>query len=355
MVESPEHISDPALMVQSGTSENLFIVKRYSADCKQAWDRFISSAKNATFLFHRDYMDYHSDRFADYSLMVFHGGKLVALLPANLDADGTLVSHGGLTYGGLVVTRTAKLWEVLACFHAILRHLNQEKISRLIYKQLPAFYNSLPADEMDFALFLLGAQRYRCDCALVIPQADRLPFQRRRHREVKKAMRCGVRVVQETVFLPFWESLLVPRLSRRYGIKPVHTLDEITLLAYRFPDQIRQFSAYHENRIVAGTTIFETPTVAHAQYSAVSDEGAGIGALDFLFAWLIDERYRDKQYFDFGVCTENGGRTLNHGMVDWKEGFGARCFAHNFFEIATENYSKLELVLCDKLKHKLGW
>ena len=44
---------------------------------------FLDTPKNATFLFRRDYMDYHRDRFADHSLMIFRGEKLAALLPAN--------------------------------------------------------------------------------------------------------------------------------------------------------------------------------------------------------------------------------------------------------------------------------
>ena len=352
-MKTKSQISNPVPEVEALELQKYFLVKRYLLDCQRDWDRFVSTGKNATFLFHRNYMDYHSNRFADHSLMVFHGGKLAALLPANLNADGDLISHEGLTYGGLVVHREATLWEVLACFHAALRHLNQEKISRLFYKQLPVFYNPVPGDEVTFALFLLDARLYRRDCAMVVPQADRSRFQRRRRREIKKATRFGVRVVEETSFAPFWELLLVPRLTDRYHVKPAHTVEEITLLASRFPDQIKQFSAYHEYRLVAGATIFETSTVAHAQYSAVSDQGAEIGALDLLFGWLITERYKDKRYFDFGICNESGGRVLNHGMVDWKEGFGARCYAHNFYEIPTENYPELEPVLRDRLKHDL--
>ena len=44
-------------------------------------------------------MDYHKDRFEDYSLMVFKDEKLVAVLPANRVED-KLFSHQGLTYGG---------------------------------------------------------------------------------------------------------------------------------------------------------------------------------------------------------------------------------------------------------------
>ena len=322
-----------------------FSVERYTPDCKAKWDMFLNTAKNATFLFRRDYMDYHRDRFADHSLMVFCGNKLVALLPANLAADGTLISHEGLTYGGLVVSRPATLHDVLACFHACLRYLHEQRISRLLYKRIPGFYNTLPDDEVAYALFLLEARLYRRDCAVVISQADRLPFQERRKRQIKKADRFNVRIVQETNYGTFWERVLVPRLAARHGVRPVHSVEEITLLASRFPDNIKQFSAYCGEDIVAGTTIYETPSVAHAQYIAVTDQGQKIGALDYLFRWLIDECYRSKQYIDLGICNEREGRSLNQGLQDWKEGFGGRCYGHDFYELSTANHAKLEPML----------
>ncbi len=322
-----------------------FSVRRYTPERQAEWDAFVDTAKNATFMFRRDYMDYHRDRFDDHSLMVYHGGKLAALLPANRAADGTLASHEGLSYGGLVVPPSVTLHEVLACFHACLRHLHERQIPTLRYKRIPGFYNTLPDDEVAYGLFLLEARLYRRDCAVVVPQADRLPFQERRRRQIKKAGRAGVRIVQENNYSAFWERVLIPRLAARHGVKPVHTVEEITLLASRFPENIRQFSVYCDDEIVAGTTIYETPTVAHAQYIAITERGQKIGALDYLFDWLLNELYRGKQYFDFGICNEQEGRVLNHGLQDWKEGFGGRCYAHDFYEIATANYAKLESVL----------
>jgi hypothetical protein len=57
-------------------------------------DTLVSAAKNATFLFSHDYMNYRSDRSAGHSLMIFNDQVLVAVLPANLNANGTLISHG---------------------------------------------------------------------------------------------------------------------------------------------------------------------------------------------------------------------------------------------------------------------
>jgi hypothetical protein len=320
-------------------------VERYTPGRKRLWNDFIQTARNATFLFDRDYMDYHSDRFQDHSLMIYRGNKLLALLPANLSPSGTLVSHEGLTYGGLVLRRTAALTDVLGCFRDVLWYLHEHGIPALLYKRLPAFYNSLPDEDVLYALFLLGARLSRRDCALVLNQADRVPFRRGRKARIHRAGRLGVRVAEDNDFACFWKQLLIPRLWSRYRAKPTHTVEEITLLADRFPQNVRQFSAYCGDELVAGATIYETPTVAHAQYIAASEKGRKLAALDYLFSWLIEKRYASKDYFDFGACNEDQGRALNYGLLDWKEGFGARCYTHDFYEVYSEDYAKLDPVL----------
>ena len=43
---------------------------RYNSTNKAIWDKFVTDAKNGHIMFLRDYMDYHSERFRDHSLMV---------------------------------------------------------------------------------------------------------------------------------------------------------------------------------------------------------------------------------------------------------------------------------------------
>ena len=74
-------------------------IHRYTAAYHRDWNDFVSESSNGTFLFLREYMEYHADRFTDYSLLVYDGNKLLALLPANRSGD-VLYSHAGLTYGG---------------------------------------------------------------------------------------------------------------------------------------------------------------------------------------------------------------------------------------------------------------
>ena len=67
-------------------------VVRYTSDQKIVWDSFVAASRNGTFLFMRDYMDYHADRFTDYSLMFYKGGRLLALLPGNIAGKCTLTT-----------------------------------------------------------------------------------------------------------------------------------------------------------------------------------------------------------------------------------------------------------------------
>jgi hypothetical protein len=327
----------------------MMAVQRYALEHEATWNAFVAGAKNATFLFRRDYMGYHSDRFSDHSLMLWRDDEPAAVLPANLTSDGMLVSHGGLTYGGLLVPRMATLVDVLESFYFALRHLHEQGVAKVLYKMLPAFYCRLPAGEAEYALFLLGARLCRRDSALVVRCAERLPPRKGRKSEISKARRFDIRVGQDAEFRPFWEQVLVPRLAGRFGVKPVHSLEEITLLAGRFPDNIKQFSAWCGEEIVAGVTIYETEVVAHAQYIAVSEHGQQMGALDHLIGWLLDERYKAKQCFDFGTCNEAEGRALNHGLLDWKEAFGGRCYCHDFYEIDSVSFAALESVLRPRL------
>ena len=332
-------VISPALIAQHLAG---YSVQRYDPKRKAEWDAFVRAAKNATFLFERDYMEYHADRFVDYSLMVHHGKKLVALLPANRNAESHLVSHGGLTYGGLILSKSVSLLKMMAIFHACLRHLYEQGIARLIYKQIPSFYCTVSNADMAFVLFLLNAKIIQRDVSVVVSQTNRIPFRKGRKSEISKARRFGVHLVEEFSFSPFWEKVLIPRLARRYGVAPVHAVEEMTGLASKFPENIKQFSAYFGGQIVAGATIYEMPDVAHTQYIGVSALGKRTGALDYLMNWLIDERYKQKQYFDFGSCKKSDRRTLNYGLLNWKEGFGGRCYSHDIYEIATENYLNLE-------------
>lgn len=306
-------------------------ILRYSPDHARDWDAFVDNSRNGTFLFLRGYMDYHSDRFTDHSLMAISSGKLVAVLPGN-ERDGTLWSHQGLTYGGWVFgdkMRAAMMLEVFDAMRGYLTALGS--IDRLVYKAVPKIYHRLSSDEDLYALFRSGAQLIRRDIATVIAPGTRLPLRSGTKGNIKKAVKHGVSP-RPSDDLAGYHALLCDVLGR-HGATPVHSLDELSLLMERFPEHIRLYGAYLDGDLLAGALIFETAQVAHTQYLASSDTGRLVGALDLLLDWLIREVYPGKPWFSFGTSTEEGGTVLNEGLIAQKEGFGGTSFVHDFYEL----------------------
>jgi len=136
-------------------------------------------------------MEYHQERFEDASLMIYKEQKLVAVLPANRKGD-TVFSHQGLTYGGLLLSPKAKLTEVISIFKSVLISLKAKKISGLIIKQLPVFYATVPAQELEYLAFICDAKTIRIDAASVIDMRNRLAIQSNRVEGVKKAKKQGL-------------------------------------------------------------------------------------------------------------------------------------------------------------------
>lgn len=303
----------------------------------------MSAAKNATFLFQRDFMEYHQDRFKDFSLVVYKEDTMVAVLPANKTGN-KIISHGGLTYGGLLLSKKIKFQETLLVYKEILAFLASEGIKTLQLKLLPSIYNAAPSDEMEYLLFLTEAKRFRVDISSSIDLKHPVKIQSNRLEGVKKANKQGLEIKEAPDFSLFWKEILLPNLQQRHEASPVHTAEEITALAARFPQQILQFNVYQSGKIVAGATIFETQQVAHVQYISANKDKQQLGSLDFLFHYLITKRFKNKTYFDFGISNINQGKNLNKGLLYWKECFGARSIMHPFYEVNPLHHTKLDSV-----------
>ncbi|MWB96524.1 GNAT family N-acetyltransferase [Flavobacterium sp. GA093] len=321
-----------------------YTVKKYIKNDYKTWNDFIAQAKNATFLFHRDFMEYHENRFKDFSLLVFENQKLVAVLPANIVAN-SVHSHQGLTYGGLVYKEEIKLAAVIEIFQCVLFFLNQNKIGKLYFKTLPSIYHRKPAEEILYALFLAEAKLTRRDSLSVVDLSQEKNISQIRKRGFQKAVSNQLIIKEEDTFELFWNEILIPNLDKKHNAKPVHSVEEMNVLKSFFPKKIRQFNVYFKDEIVAGTTVFETETVAHCQYISKNENQDNLGSLDFLFHHLIHEVFAEKCFFDFGISNENQGKKLNQGLSYWKESFGASTIVHDFYEVETANYSLLNNIL----------
>jgi hypothetical protein len=324
-------------------------VIKYTSDQRNIWNSFLNTeAKTNSFLFSRNFMEYHSDKFEDFSIIVYDDNKPVLLFPANI-TNTSVISHGGLTFGGFIVKKEEYTKNVLLYISSLFEFLHHTGIKKIVLKQSPSFYSSISQDDVDYAMFLSNAVLTRFDISYAInlqAQANyKIPYQERRVRAIKKAVKENIIIKEVNDFQPFWDTVLTPNLQLRFGVNPVHSLAEIENLALNNKGHIRQFEAWKDGQLLAGTTIFETPYVAHAQYISTLDEGRKCGAIDLLFAKLIQEVFISKNYFDFGIVNEDAGRRVNTGLLDWKEGFGARAYAHRFYETETCNYEKIKMAI----------
>lgn len=322
--------------------DNYKVIK-YSPDFYNKWNDFIKNSKNGTFLFCRDFMDYHKDRFEDFSLLVFKNEKLVAVLPAN-KVGQKIYSHQGLTYGGLILKKDVKFNIVIEIFFNLLCSLKESGFENLIMKQVPSIYESIFTEEIQYLMFVLKAKLIRRDTLSVIDLNNKLKISNNRQEGYKKAQKYNLVIKEEDNFESFWNTILVKNLKEKHNARPVHTIDEINILKKLFPENIRQFNVYNKDKIVAGTTIFESQNVAHSQYISGDENKNILGSLDFLHIHLVNEIFKRKKYFDFGTSNENNGLQINKGLQFWKEGFGARTVIQDFYDVKTSNYLLLNNV-----------
>lgn len=322
--------------------ENLYNVVPYDRQYYKHWNDFVAKAKNATFLFHRDFMDYHSHRFEDCSLLIFKNNILISVLPAHL-LNNNLHSHQGLSYGGFVFAPAVSFPDCLEAVKHTLQYGMAHRIKTLHLKLIPRIYQRFPADEINYLLFLLKARLTRSDLSSCIVISESR-FAANRQEGIKRGQRNKLIVKEETDMSSFWNLLLIPQLHHKYHTRPVHSLEEIQYLQQKFPENIRQFNVYDGQTLVAGTTVFETPQVAHTQYIASNSDKNRLGSLDLLFHHLITEVFTTKKYFDFGISNENNGQYINKGLLYWKQGYGSGSVVHDFYEVDCKNHTLLNTV-----------
>lgn len=344
-------------------------IQRYSPSFKAQWDAFISTSRNGTFLFRRDFMDYHADRFRDHSLIFSDEKGWVAVLPANEvrteDTDGAEAvfhSHQGLTYGGFVLAPRVGTGCLMALFDMTRSYLHDAGFKLWRYKQVPYIYHRQPAEDDEYALWRIGAQLSVCNIATAIDLRSPLqaPMEERRGRGKRRAARLGygVRRLTNPDELGRYWPVIEENLRSCHDTRPVHSCQEMQLLMRRFPENIKVWVAdarpaaperhdgedRHDMQPLQGCgatesgiiVVFEADAVAHSQYPHATEQGKKDGVMDLLFLHVLEEYKKERpslRYFDFGISNEQGGRFLNEGLQTQKEGFGAHGVAYRQWSI----------------------
>lgn len=304
---------------------------RYTDGDKEDWNQFAARARAPLFLFNRSFMEYHSDRFEDWSMLYRDGKSIVTILPASRHGD-VVVSHGGLTYGGFLLSSAVRGVTLLNAVSQLFEDLHRIGVKRFVYKAVPYIFFRQPAQDDIFVLHKLGAKLVRRDLSSIIHLEDRGPVSSGRKWGVKKARREGLSVSRSTDWVRFHQILL--ETLQKHEATPVHSVEELSTLAHRFPENIHLYIVETDGDMIAATLVFEFEGVVHTQYITASEKGRDVGALDILIEEVIQLYQRaGKKYFSFGISTEKQGTVLNEGLLYQKEGFGARGLAVDFYEV----------------------
>lgn len=318
--------------------------RSYTPELASIWNEFVRNSRNATFLFERGYMDYHADRFEDCSLMAYRNGKLAAVLPANL-SDMTLYSHQGLTYGGWVLPPSGvDCSDLVLLWRKWMEWCRLEGIESVLYKPLPYIYATMPSQEDLYLLFLSGAQLMRSEISSTLILGHNPGFNKLQKRHLAHTPR-DIEIIStdssnedKSRIIEAFYNLLCNCLEDRHSASPVHSLEELVLLAERFPTNIEFWLLCIENRPMAGVCLYKTSVCCHCQYIATSKEGRDKNLLPALFHHLIEKASdEDYRFFDFGTSNEDGGRKLNAGLNRQKTSFGASGVVLQQWRIDTGN------------------
>ena len=312
-----------------------------NASTRKAWDKFVTASRNGTFLFRRDFMEYHSDRFEDASLLIYDDKKPLGLLPANRSRRdaATVESHGGLTYGGLLLGDKATAMLTGKMLHVAAEYYLAQGYKQLVYKPTPYIYHRQPTEEPLYWLYRAGATLETRNVSTAVSLRNPLPLSELRGRKCRQAQNADLHILSEKSgaaadedYPAYWD-LLTETLEQRHGVRPVHSLQEIKHLKSLFPNEIKLYTAEREGALLAGVLCFDCGKVVHAQYIAAGAEARTCGALDLLFATLL-EIYSNRAYFDFGISNEPETGRINEGLIFQKEGFGGRAVCYDRYLVS---------------------
>ena len=229
----------------------------YTEEHEAIWDSFCEQALNATFLHTYRFLSYHGDRFKNLSVLIMESGKVVGIFPAaeSLIDPSLIISHPGITYGGIVHQGRLTGLRMLDALKALSEYYGLAGYERLEYKAIPFIYPRSPSQDDLYALFQLGAKRTRCDLSSTIDLVNRQKISERRRRGKRKAEKVVTLSSDSELLGDLW-NVITQNLASKHDAKPVHSISDIGLIIERFPKEVTIRCALMDNIVEAGIILF---------------------------------------------------------------------------------------------------
>ena len=317
-------------------------VRRVLKDDIAAWISFNERSNNGTVFHTPAFLDYHPEgRFDNHHLVIeSSSGKPMAFIPgaiAQWDDGAWFRSYPGASYGGPVLDDSVGLDKVERLTEALIRYCRQRGFTGIEMTPPPISYYRRPHNYIDFSLIKNGFEYKKRELTAVIDlqrlgEEIDLGFSQSARRGVRKAVKSGLRVVEDNDYSKFYP-VLASNLMDRHDVDPTHSLDELNLLRDLLgQNSIRQFIAVdHTGEVYAGMIMFHcNPRVTLAFYISHNEEYQAMRPVNIVYREVINwARKMGYHYLDLGTYTLN--MEVNYGLCRFKESFSARGQFRNTF------------------------
>jgi hypothetical protein len=299
-------------------------IKQYDYSLKYEWDQFIENSEVSSFLLKRDFIEYHSDKYDEISLMVYNDGKLNIIIPG-CKLDQTYSSFHFLTYGGIILSQNYKFTEIESSFQHVLSYIKENlNFKKFTIKRIPYIYYRKPNEDDLYLLFkndfkLIGRQ---LSSSLSLSNFQ-IPSKKKYN--YRKCLKNGIKLIECDSSENLME--IMNFNLKKYKKKSVHTFKELNYLKSKFLNEICFYEAKLNNEVLGGCIIFKVNSCIHIQYMCSSDIGRKNRVIDFIVNKLI-EIYSNYEFLDYGISTEDNGNVLNYNLLNAKRelGFNAICY-----------------------------
>lgn len=311
-------------------------VVKYTDKYQGRWDQFVlEKSMNGTFLQTKNFLNYHPEgKFQDSSILILQGSTIVAVISAcDMIEDGKrcFFSHPGSTFGGIVIGNDkyniSTMEELFPCLED---YLKAEGYMQAIMKGTSDLFSNRCNDLLDYYFFKNGWKVYNelsfyVNCKTM---ADDIisSFTASRRRDYRYSLKSELifkRLEGDSQIEDFY--IVLSSNLRKYGVLPVHTLDELLEFKHdRLKTCVDFYGVYLGDKLVAGSMVFYFGTkVFHTQYLAMDAAYSNIFPMNFLDYHLIrTAKESGFDFFSFGTSTEERGMILNTSLAQFKEGFG---------------------------------
>lgn len=317
----------------------MFRIELFSIEKEKEWDEFVlEKSLNGTFLQSRRFLNYHPEgRFVDASVMIYNEkNNLAAVCPACecvLDEGKTFYSHGGTTFGGLIVDKkhhNAK--RIMQMVEELKKYIKDNDYDCAYIRQTSDIFSSIESDLLQYAFCYNGFIEYK-DLSTYVDYATYKEdivsnFSQGKRTNVHNCIKEGLvlKELKEDADIAVFYDILCENLMK-YDAKPIHILDElIEFKNYRLKDEIGFYGIFKGDEMIAGSMMFYFPKVscAHTQYLAARQAYNKLSPMTFMYySMLVEMKKKGFSKLSWGIATEDLGKYLNMGLITSKEDFGS--------------------------------